>query len=95
MNGSWILWWQLGSNYFITRKDMTSAYNGLLFQPQRGPADRSPHPGGLPRGHALTPGGAGFGAAWSSCPLYSWWQARSEKADGSYPTFSDKEHDPR
>jgi Major Facilitator Superfamily len=93
MNGSWVLWWQLGSNYFTRRKDMTSVYNGLLFSLN-----------GVQRIGAPTLG-AYVGAAFSrrevlvvgGClvllsSLYAWLQARSEKVDGRYPTFTDKEH---
>ena len=31
MNGSYILWWELGGNYFATRRELTSVYVGASF----------------------------------------------------------------
>jgi hypothetical protein len=93
MNGSWVLWWQLGSNYFTRRKDMTSIYNGLLFSLNGVQRIGAPTVGAiigatLARREVLVLGGTLVLIS----SAYAWLQARSEKGDGRYPTFTDKEH---
>jgi Major Facilitator Superfamily len=92
MNGSWVLWWQLGSNYFTKRKDMTSVYNGLLFSLNGVQRIAAPTLGAfigaaLSRREVLVVGGCLVLLS----SLYTWCQARSERIDGRYPTFTDNE----
>jgi Major Facilitator Superfamily len=92
MNGSWILWWQLGSNYFTDRKDMTSVYNGLLFSLNGAQRISAPMLGAFvgamfSRREVLVLGGCLVLVS----ALHSWRQAQSEKVDGGFPTFTDRE----
>jgi Major Facilitator Superfamily len=94
MNGSWVLWWQLGSNYFAKRKDMTSVYNGLLFSLNGVQRIGAPSLGAylsaaFSRREVLIIGGCLVLLS----ALYTRLQARAEKHDGRYPTFTEKERD--
>jgi Major Facilitator Superfamily len=92
MNGSWILWWQLGTNYFAGRTELTPVYVGLhisLNGVQRicGPPLGAGLSSFLPRRGILA-----IGAFLVLIAAYlAWRQARAEKVDGQYPTFADKE----
>jgi hypothetical protein len=92
MNGSWLLWWQLGTNYFAPRGELTSVYNGLhisLNGAQRicGPALGAALSGHLSRRGVLVIGGVLVLAS----ALHAWLQAEDEKVDGRCPTFADRE----
>jgi Major Facilitator Superfamily len=92
MNGSWLLWWQLGSNYFTGRKDMTSVYNGLLFSLNGVQRISAPMFGAfigaiISRREVLVLGGCLVLIS----ALHAWRQAQADKVDGDFPTFTDKE----
>ncbi len=94
MGGSWILWWQLGTNYFARRRELTSAYMGLhisLNGAQRvcGPPLGAILGGLLSRRAVLLVGGLLVLCS----ALHAWRQARAEKVDGRYPTFADAERE--
>ena len=94
MNGSYILWWELGGNYFATRRELTSVYVGASFSVN-----------GVQRMVGPLPWGAYLGSALSRrtvlviggylMVLFAAYLARrraeDEKVDGRYPTFADKE----
>jgi MFS family permease len=92
MNGSWILWWQLGTNYFASRAELTPVYAGMhisLNGLQRicGPPIGAGLTAVLSRREVLAIGGL---LVLVSAYL-AWRQANSEKVGGRYPTFSEKE----
>jgi hypothetical protein len=95
MNGSYILWWELGGNYFATRRELTSVYVGASFsvngvQRMIGPPLGAHLGSVLSRRTVLVIGGL--------LVLFAAYlarrQAEDEKLDGRYPTFADKEHEP-
>jgi hypothetical protein len=95
MNGSYILWWELGGNYFATRRELTSVYVGASFsvngvQRMVGP------PLGAYLGSALSrPSVLVIGGLMVLLAAYlARYQAEDEKLDGRYPTFADKEPEP-
>jgi hypothetical protein len=92
MNGSWILWWQLGTNYFASRRDLTSVYNGLhigLNGVQRicAPPIGAGLSSVMSRHEALAIGG--FFVIVSA--YLAWRQGEAEKVDNRRLTFSEKE----
>ena len=95
MNGSYILWWELGGNYFATRRELTSVYVGASFsvngvQRMVGPPLGAYLGSVLSRRSVLVIGGL--------MVLFAAYlarrQAEDEKVDGRYPTFADKEPEP-
>ena len=95
MNGSYILWWELGGNYFATRRELTSVYVGASFsvngvQRMVGPPLGAYIGSVLSRRAVLVVGGL--------MVLFAAYlarrQAEDEKVDGRYPTFADKEPEP-
>ena len=92
MNGSYILWWELGGNYFATRRELTSVYVGASFsvngvQRMVGPPLGAYLGSVLSRRAVLVIGGLMvLHAAYLARR-----QAEDEKVDGRYPTFGDKE----
>jgi hypothetical protein len=95
MNGSYILWWELGGNYFATRRELTSVYVGASFSVNGVQRMIGPHLGAylgsaLSRRTVLVIGGL--------LVLFAAYlarrQAEDEKVDGRYPTFADKELEP-
>jgi MFS family permease len=93
MNGSWVLWWQLGTNYFATRRETTSIYMGCLLtmtgvQRLCGPQLGAFMAGRLSRRGVLLIGGLMVLVS----AFLAWRQAEAERVDGHYLTFSDKEH---
>ena len=95
MNGSYILWWELGGNYFATRRELTSVYVGASFsvngvQRMVGPPLGAYLGSVLSRRAVLVIGGL--------MVLFAAYlarrQAEDEKVDGRYPTFADKEPEP-
>jgi MFS family permease len=92
MNGSWVLGWQLATNYFARRRELTSVYMGCYLtvtgvQRLIGPPLGALLLGVFSRREVLFIGG--FFVMLSS--LHAWRQAASERIDGRYPTFADKE----
>ena len=92
MNGSWILGWQLATNYFAKRRELTSVYMGCYLtvtgvQRLVGPALGALMVSVISRREALFVGG--FMVMMSA--LHAWRQAQSEKVDGHFPTFAEKE----
>jgi MFS family permease len=92
MNGSWILGWQIGTNYFAGRRDLTSVYMGAYLtvvgvQRMLGPPLGAFLAGSMPRRNVLALGGL---IVLASAAL-AWRQAQSEKVDGRDPTFADRE----
>jgi MFS family permease len=92
MNGSWILGWQLGTNYFASRRDLTSVYMGAYLSVvgvQRivGPPLGAYLVGFMPRRDVLLIGGVFVLVS----AVLARHQAEAEKVDGRYPTFADRE----
>jgi hypothetical protein len=92
MNGSWILWWQLGTNYFASRRELTSVYNGLhisLNGAQRmvGPPMGAALSSFTSRRQVLVIGGLLVLVS----AFLAWRQAEAEKVDDRYFTFAEKE----
>ncbi len=92
MNGSYILWWELGGNYFATRRELTSVYVGASFsvngvQRMVGPPMGAYLGSVLSRRSVLVIGGLLVLLA----AYLARRQAEDEKVDGRYPTFADKE----
>ena len=95
MNGSYILWWELGGNYFATRRELTSVYVGASFsvngvQRMVGPPLGAYLGSVLSRRAVLVIGGLMVLLA----AYLARRQAEDEKVDGRYPTFADKEAEP-
>jgi hypothetical protein len=95
MNGSYILWWELGGNYFATRRELTSVYVGASFsvngvQRMVGPPLGAYLGSALSRRAVLVIGGLMVLLA----AYLARRQAEDEKVDGRYPTFADKESEP-
>jgi hypothetical protein len=95
MNGSYILWWELGGNYFATRRELTSVYVGASFsvngvQRMVGPPLGAYLGSVLSRRAVLVIGGLMVLLA----AYLARRQAEDEKVDGRYPTFADKEPEP-
>jgi hypothetical protein len=95
MNGSYILWWELGGNYFATRRELTSVYVGTSFsvngvQRMVGPPLGAYLGSALSRRSVLVIGGLLVLLA----AYLAHRQAEDEKVDGRYPTFADKEPEP-
>jgi MFS family permease len=95
MNGSYILWWELGGNYFATRRELTSVYVGASFsvngvQRMVGPPLGAYLGSVLSRRSVLVVGGLLVVLA----AYLARRQAEDEKVDGRYPTFADKEAEP-
>jgi hypothetical protein len=95
MNGSYILWWELGGNYFATRRELTSVYVGASFsvngvQRMVGPPLGAYVGSVLSRRAVLVIGGLMVLLA----AYLARRQAEDEKVDGRYPTFADKEPEP-
>jgi MFS family permease len=95
MNGSYILWWELGGNYFATRRELTSVYVGASFsvngvQRMVGPPLGAYLGSVLSRRTVLVMGGLLVLLA----AYLARRQAEDEKVDGRYPTFADKEPEP-
>jgi hypothetical protein len=95
MNGSYILWWELGGNYFATRRELTSVYVGASFsvngaQRMLGPPLGAYFGSVLSRRSVLVIGGLMVLLA----AYLARRQAEDEKVDGRYPTFADKESEP-
>jgi MFS family permease len=95
MNGSYILWWELGGNYFATRRELTSVYVGASFsvngvQRMVGP------PLGAYLGSVLSRRGVLIigGLLVLLAAYLARRQAEDEKVDGRYPTFADEEAEP-
>jgi MFS family permease len=92
MNGSYILWWELGGNYFATRRELTSVYLGASFsvngvQRMVGPPLGAYLGSIISRRGVLVIGGLMVLLA----AYLARRQAEDEKVDGRYPTFADKE----
>jgi hypothetical protein len=92
MNGSWVLGWQLATNYFASRRELTSVYMGCYLtvtgvQRLIGPLVGALMVDLLSRREALFIGGSMVMLS----ALQAWRQAESEKVDGRYPTFAEKE----
>ncbi len=92
MNGSWILGWQLATNYFARRRELTSVYMGCYLTVTGVQRLIGPPLGALmvelsSRREALFLGGSLVMLS----ALHAWRQAESEKVDGHYPTFAEKE----
>jgi hypothetical protein len=92
MNGSWILGWQLGTNYFASRRDLTSVYMGAYMSVvgvQRivGPPLGAFLVGYMPRRDVLFIGGVTVLAS----SVHAWLQARAERINGRNPTFAERE----
>jgi MFS family permease len=95
MNGSYILWWELGGNYFATRRELTSVYVGASFsvngvQRMVGPPLGAYLGSALSRRSVLVIGGLMVLLA----AYLARRQAEDEKVDGRYPTFADMEPEP-
>jgi hypothetical protein len=95
MNGSYILWWELGGNYFATRPELTSVYVGASFsvngvQRMVGPPLGAYVGSVLSRRAVLVIGGLMVLLA----AYLARRQAEDEKVDGRYPTFADMEPEP-
>jgi hypothetical protein len=95
MNGSYILWWELGGNYFATQQELTSVYVGASFsvngvQRMVGPPLGAYLGSALSRRAVLVIGGLMVLLA----AYLARRQAEDEKVDGRYPTFADKEPEP-
>jgi MFS family permease len=95
MNGSYILWWELGGNYFATRRELTSVYVGASFsvngvQRMVGPPLGAYLGSTLSRRAVLVIGGLLVLLA----AYLARRQAEDEKVDGRYPTFADMEREP-
>ena len=95
MNGSYILWWELGGNYFATRRELTSVYVGAWFsvngvQRMVGPPLGAYLGSALSRRAVLVIGGLLVLLA----AYLARRQAEDEKVNGRYPTFADKEPEP-
>ena len=95
MNGSYILWWELGGNYFATRRELTSVYVGASFsvngvQRMVGPPLGAYVGSVLSRRAVLVIGGLMVLLA----AYLARRQAEDEKVDGRYPTFADMEPEP-
>ena len=95
MNGSYILLWELGGNYFATRRELTSVYAGASFSVNGvtrmvGPPSGAYLGSVLSRRSVLVIGGCLVLLA----AYLARRQAESEKVDGRYPTFADKELEP-
>jgi hypothetical protein len=95
MNGSYILWWELGGNYFATQRELTSVYVGTSFsvngvQRMVGPPLGAYLGSALSRRSVLVLGGLMVLLA----AYLARRQAEDEKIDGRYPTFADKEPEP-
>ncbi len=95
MNGSYILWWELGGNYFATRRELTSVYVGASFsvngvQRMVGPPLGAYLGSAFSRRSVLVIGGLMVLLA----AYLARRQAEDEKVDGRYPTFADKEPEP-
>ena len=93
MNGSWIMGWQLATNYFARRRELTSVYMGCYLtvtgaQRLVGPPLGAVLVGLLSRRGVLLLGGIFVMVS----AFLAWRQAESEKIDGRYPTFADQEH---
>ncbi len=95
MNGSYILLWELGGNYFATRRELTSVYVGASFSVNGvtrmvGPPLGAYLGSALSRRSVLVIGGL--------MVLFAAYlarrQAEDEQVDGRYPTFADKEPEP-
>lgn len=92
MGGSYILWWQLGANYFARSAADTARYTGLLTG-LNGVMRLAASLGGvalisaLPRPGVLLVGG--LGVLLSS--LQAWAQGRSDSAGTGFRTFADVE----
>jgi hypothetical protein len=94
MNGSYILWWELGGNYFATRPELTSVYVGASFsvngvQRMVGPPLGAYLGSVLSRRAVLVVGGLMVLLA----AYLARRQAEDEKVGGRYPTFADKERE--
>jgi hypothetical protein len=92
MNGSWLLWWQLGTNYFALRRELTSVYMGLHISLNGVQRILAPALGAClaaltSRREVLIIGGLLVIAS----AVLAWRQAESEKGEGRYPTFADRE----
>jgi MFS family permease len=92
MNGSWILGWQLATNYFASRRELTSVYMGCYLtvtgvQRLVGPPLGALMVGLMSRREALFIAGVLVIVS----AFHAWRQAESEKVDGRYPTFAEKE----
>jgi hypothetical protein len=92
MNGSYILWWELGGNYFATRRELTSVYVGASFsvngvQRMVGPPLGAYLGSVVSRRGVLVIGGLLVLLA----AYLAHRQAEDEKVDGRYPTFADIE----
>jgi MFS family permease len=92
MNGSYILWWELGGNYFATRRELTSVYVGASFsvngvQRMVGPP-LGAYLGSVRSRHTVLIVG---GLMVLLAAYLARRQAEDEKVDGRYPTFADKE----
>ena len=92
MNGSWVLGWQLATNYFASRRELTSVYMGCYLtvtgaQRLVGPLLGAFLVGVLSRRGVLLLGGSFVMVS----AFLAWRQAESEKVDGRYPTFADQE----
>ncbi len=95
MNGSYILWWELGGNYFASRRELTSVYVGASFsvngvQRMVGPPLGAYLGSILSRRSVLVIGGLMVLLA----AYLARRQAEDEKVAGRYPTFADKEPEP-
>jgi hypothetical protein len=92
MNGSWLLWWQLGTNFFARRREMTSVYHGVhisLNGAQRmvGPPLGAYLSSLTSRREVLAIGGILVLAS----AYLAWRQAEAEKVDNRHFTFAEKE----
>ena len=95
MNGSYILWWELGGNYFATRRELTSVYAGASFSVNGVQRIVGPPLGAylgsvLSRRAVLVIGGLLVLLA----AYLARRQAEDEKVDGRFPTFADIEAKP-
>jgi MFS family permease len=92
MNGSWILGWQLATNYFARRREMTSVYMGCYLTVTGAQRLVGPPLGALLVGLVSRRGVLLIGGFFVMVSAFqAWRQAESERIDGRPPTFAEKE----
>jgi hypothetical protein len=92
MNGSWILGWQLATNYFARRRELTSVYMGCYLTVTGAQRLVGPLLGALLVGLVSRRGVLFIGGFFVMVSAFhAWRQAESERIDGRSPTFAEKE----
>jgi MFS family permease len=92
MNGSWILGWQLATNYFARRRELTSVYMGCYLTVTGAQRLVGPLLGALLVGLVSRRGVLLIGGFFVMVSAFqAWRQAESERIDGRSPTFADRE----